>query len=302
MDRRGKAFVEALLVTGGLTRLTRLLNRRRRLVLAYHNIVPTGSAAVGDLPLHLAQRSFASQLDLISRTHEVVPLDRLFHPSSVRLNRPRVAITFDDAYSGALTAGIEELSSRRLPATIFVATSFVGGRSFWWDRHAGRAGLSPAFRERVLTALRGEDSAVLAMERTEGIEVTEPPSHARCATELELDSAARVPGITVGCHTVSHPNLQELDTQRVEEELAHSMDWLRVRFTELIPWVSYPYGLMPACIPEIARSAGLEAGLLVAGGHAPHNVESTFSIPRVNISSGHSANGFEIRTSGLLRR
>ena len=100
MNRGLKRLAEAAIVGSGVARLTRYAHRSRVLVLAYHNIVPNGETADGDWNLHLPQREFALHLDTIGRTHDVVPLASIFDPPTRA--RPRVAITFDDAYAGAL--------------------------------------------------------------------------------------------------------------------------------------------------------------------------------------------------------
>ena len=130
MNRGLKHLAEAAIVGSGLTRLTRYAHRSRVLVLAYHNIVPNGETADGDWNLHLPQHEFALHLDTIGRTHDVVPLASIFDPPTRA--RPRVAITFDDAYAGALHAGLRELERRGMPSTIFVAPGLLG-RVTWWD-------------------------------------------------------------------------------------------------------------------------------------------------------------------------
>src|SRR4051794_40278450 len=100
-----KRAVERALVHGaGIVSRT---GRRRgaTLVLAYHDIVPAGERPVGDRSLHLPQADFAAQLDEAARLGlRIVPLDALRQPDDDPT--PRVVITFDDAYRGALTAGV----------------------------------------------------------------------------------------------------------------------------------------------------------------------------------------------------
>ena len=115
-----KSTLESALLRSGLASLVRRSVRGRALVLAYHNVLPDGAAPVGERALHISQHCFAEQLDHIVKVADVVPLGNLFTPSSLD-QRPRVVITFDDAYVGAVTVGVTELCQRGLPATIFVA-------------------------------------------------------------------------------------------------------------------------------------------------------------------------------------
>src|SRR3989454_12415715 len=112
-------FRSAGLVHGGLAKLGRVRRREHTLVLTYHNIVPERSPPFGDRSLHLPRPLFVRQLEQLLRTHAVVPLEDVLAPARPS-HRPRVAITFDDAYRGATVMGVEELTKRGLPATLFV--------------------------------------------------------------------------------------------------------------------------------------------------------------------------------------
>src|SRR2546422_8966546 len=78
------------------------------------------------------------------RTHAIVPLEEVLTPAPSG-RRPRVAITFDDAYQGAIAIGVEELARRGGPAALFVVPAFGGGGSFWWEPlgRDGGGGLDP---------------------------------------------------------------------------------------------------------------------------------------------------------------
>ena len=156
-----RRLVEASLIWCGVDRWAARSRRGRCLVLAYHNIVPDDAAVVGDRSLHLPRHRFAQQLDALVESCDVIPLTAVLSERSPDA-RPAVAITFDDAYQGALTLGARELRARRLPATMFVAPGLLGGHTFWWDALAGPDGLSAALRDHVLVALRGDGDATRA--------------------------------------------------------------------------------------------------------------------------------------------
>jgi peptidoglycan/xylan/chitin deacetylase (PgdA/CDA1 family) len=283
--------------------------RRRRaadaVVLAYHNIVPDGAEVLGDRSLHLPQREFARQLDLLRETHDVVPLAQVLEPPSGPRTRPRAAITFDDACQGAVTAGIDELTRRGMPATVFVAPAFVGGRSFWWDALAGTGaeGLPDDVRRHALEVLAGRDDAVRQWAERNALAIHSVPDHQTCATEAQLRELDGTEGITLASHTWSHPNLARLPREELEEELTRPLAWLRERFRHVIPWLTYPYGLASPQVVAAAARAGYRGALLVEGGWLPrHPRESIdlYALPRQNIPSGLSLNGFELRVSGLL--
>lgn len=273
----------------------------RTLILAYHNIVADDAVPAGDLANHLPLSTFAAQMTALRATHDVVPLAEVLSPHRTS-RRPRAAITFDDAYRGAIVNAIPELVRQGLPATFFIAPKFVGGGSFWWDALAepAGAGLDPSDRDHALTALRGEDEAVRQWAREAGRPITEPPADLRVATEEQLLEAASHSGITLGSHTWGHPNLTRLTRDELSHELSQPLAWLRERIANPLPWIAYPYGYFNSAAERAAAEIGYEAALAVSGGWIGSQIVNRFAIPRLNIPCGLSSRGFVLRGAGLL--
>ena len=299
-----KATVERGFVSSGLPAVARRGRRRGLLILAYHNIIPDGVTIDGESSLHLPVARFAGQLDLLRKTHDVVPLDSVLGDRPATGRRPRAVITFDDAYRGAVTRGIEEVVKRGMPATIFVAPAFVGGRRFWWDvmTPAGASGLSESFRRQALEECRGADDVVRRWGERLGYRPTQLPDEWACASEDELRAAAAQPGITVASHSWSHPNLCRLGRAELEEELARPAAWLSERFESVLPILSYPYGLSSPAVERVAAAAGYRAGVVIDGGWVSHRPRNPFALPRLNVPAGLSQTGFLLRTAGLFPR
>ncbi|MFO7261781.1 MAG: polysaccharide deacetylase family protein [bacterium] len=299
--QRLKASLEAILTGGGVAAVARRIRARGGIVLAYHNIVPEGEEPAGDRSLHLPVEEFRAQLDALVETHEVVPLDEVLRPRPGRSPKPRVAITFDDAYRGAVTCGVAELWARGLPATVFVAPAFVGGKTFWWDSFATEPyGPGAALREYALNQLRGVDSEIRRWAAESGIEPRPVPPHACAASEEELAAALRHPGLTLGSHTWSHPNLIRLSAAEAATELEQPLRWLRERFERVGPWLSYPYGMSSPEVEAMAMRTGYAAALRVTGGPLPRRQTRPYALPRTNIPAGLSPRGFTLRAAGLF--
>ncbi len=297
-----KQAVESLLIGAGVAGVSRARVRHRTLVLAYHNVVPDDAPPAGDLSLHLGRSRFAAQLDELSRHAEIVPLDLvLAQPDG---GRPRVAITFDDAYRGAVTLGVDELSRRGLPATIFPAPGLLGGHAFWWDALAEPGtGLAADLRREGLDALRGQDAAIRARAQVNGRPACSPPDYARSASEDELRDAVRRGNVTLGSHTWSHPSLPRLSRAEVAAELSRSRDWLAARFgAAFVPWLTYPYGHFSPMVIEEAAAAGYQGALAIEGGWIPPRAPARYAVPRLNVPAGLSARGFALRAAGLFCR
>jgi peptidoglycan/xylan/chitin deacetylase (PgdA/CDA1 family) len=297
-----KPLAERMLVGSGAAALSRSSRRGQLLILAYHNVTPEGAEAAGERSLHVAERNLARQLDLLAETHDVVPLTAASEPLA-GTGRPRAAITFDDAYRGAVTAGVSALARRGLPATIFVTPGFVNDGSFWWDALANPITgiLDPAVRRQGLETLRGRDADVRAWAAREGLPQREAPAHCRVASEAELLAAAKTPGITLGSHTWSHANLSRLSAGDIREELTRALRWLHEHIPGALEWLAYPYGLASETVVTAAAEAH-RAALDIAGGWVSRRTfaERPFHLPRLNVSASLSLDGFALRTAGLL--
>jgi len=303
MRSRLKAGLEATLANSGVATLFRRRLRRRRLILAYHGVVPKGERAAGEQSLHVSEADFSAQLEVLGELAQVVPLRELLGAPHEHAALPRVAITWDDAYAGALTAGIDAVVQRGVPALLFVAPGRLGGQSFWWDRLAERFGgtIPEAVRRHALLELGGRDDAVAAAYETGGSAVA-LPEFACSGGETQLASAAAQPGISVASHSWSHPNLAALAPDEVRQELVSPARWLAERFGCYAPFLAYPYGCHSPTVELEAANAGYAAGLRISGGWMPLATVDPFQIPRLNVPAGLSLDGFVLRLSGLLAR
>lgn len=299
-----KRTVERALVGSGVAGALARRHRPAVAVLAYHNIVPTGERHAGDVSLHVDQRVFAEQLDWLLDRYRVVSLDQLHEARTA--TDSCVAITFDDAYLGTMTAGLEEMGKRGLPATVFVPPGALGGEGFWWDLLAPARGapLSPGVRDHALQALEGRQDRVLAWAAAEGVPRGGPlPAHAQPADEATVVASARREGISLGAHTWSHPNLAALPREAVRDELERSRTWLRARAPRYIDWLAYPYGLRTdAVVAEAAEH--FEGAVLIEGGLAQSRGRwsaPAHEVPRLNVPRGLALEGLALRLAGILR-
>jgi peptidoglycan/xylan/chitin deacetylase (PgdA/CDA1 family) len=272
-------------------------------ILAYHNVVPDTAASAGDRSLHLPRSQFARQLDRLAETHAIVALQEVLR-TGPGTGRPRAVLTFDDAYRGTLEHALPELTRRGMAATLFVAPGLLGDRAFWWDLLASPTeGEVPArLRNRALQELAGRHHEILEECASDDRGDSNVPDHFRSATEEELRAAVDEHRITLGSHTWSHPNLTELDDSAVLLELQQSWQWLTDRFSSVVPWLAYPYGLMNERVASLAGSV-FQGALSLTGRLVPTSLDALarYEVPRVNIPASLSQKRFELRVAGVPR-
>jgi peptidoglycan/xylan/chitin deacetylase (PgdA/CDA1 family) len=308
-----KRAMEKALVGSGLTALGPRLHPGKVAILSYHNIVPDTDPPLGDTSLHLPLSRFRAQLEILMTRFRIVSLQDLLSGSTETERRAtgrtwaknapriRVAITFDDAYRGALRLGLPEVVSRGLPATVFVCPGLLGSEGFWWDRLADPvSGAVPdPLRSRVLEKMGGRGEEALAWARDLGLPVRAMPELYRPGSREEMEEASAL--CSLGSHTWSHVNLATIPESEARLELERPLSWLRQAHTEGPPPVSYPYGLSSEPIRGLAARLGYAAGFLVEGGlTAPETLaETPYLIPRLNVPRGLSPEGFVTRVSGV---
>lgn len=287
----------------GLHRLSRRRVGGRALILAYHNVVIAPDDAGADASLHLPADAFRAHLEALVRTHDVVCLEALLgdRDAASPSARPRVAITFDDAYAGAIEHAVPLLAEQGLPATVFVPPGCLGGQSFWWDRYALTGRAAAEFRRMALEEAGGRSNDVDRLALTRGLRHVDPPAASLSAHAERLDAALSAhPGLTVGAHSWSHASLVACDDNALSRELTEPRTWLRDRYGDrALPVVSYPYGIADGRVHGAAERAGYRQGLAIAGGWL-HAASDPFEIPRLNVPAGLTASGFRLRIDGAL--
>lgn len=278
--------------------VTRRRLRGKCLILAYHGIIPEGQSPAGERALFIRQSEFARQLDALTNEAEVVRLDEINASGD---SRPRIAITFDDAYAGAVNEGVRELAARNLPATIFVAPGRLNGHVFWWDALAnGHEELDPDTRRHALHALSGADESVRNWAARAAMPLSDAlPAYARAATREELHAAMTLPGMTVGAHSWSHRNLAALSPDDVIAEVRDSRDWLRAEFgAKAVNWFAYPYGFDSDLVHRALEEASFAGAVRIGGGWHRAAESSRFTRPRFGVGPGLSMAAFRAHLIG----
>ncbi len=96
---------------------------------------------------------------------------------------------------------------------------------------------------------------------------------AGCETPLrDWSDRRRLPGagVDVGAHTVTHPRLTTLSSQRASMELRDARETLEDRLGAPVTTVAYPYGDVNAAVGRLAADAGYAAGCTIVRGNRHH--------------------------------
>jgi peptidoglycan/xylan/chitin deacetylase (PgdA/CDA1 family) len=78
-------------------------------------------------------------------------------------------------------------------------------------------------------------------------------------TERQLRELAALPGVTIGCHTVTHPALSLCSPEAQRREIAGSVEWLRRHLGFAPRHFSYPFGEWDAAAATTVEELGLRS-------------------------------------------
>lgn len=106
---------------------------------------------------HISRARFATEMEYLKRSRPIVSMRQIAaaHRGEIEIPEGAVAVTFDDGFLNNYTEAFPVLKEHGVPATIYVATGYIGtGRRMWSDR------LEDAFlrtvERRMSIAVRGE--------------------------------------------------------------------------------------------------------------------------------------------------
>jgi peptidoglycan/xylan/chitin deacetylase (PgdA/CDA1 family) len=106
------------------------------IILMFHSVAAAEAAEFIDPANRLSPRMFERQMAYLSAHRRVVPLSEVTNQLASGVSPPAntVCITFDDGYLDNLTVAAPILERYGLPATLFLATGYVGrGDPQWAD-------------------------------------------------------------------------------------------------------------------------------------------------------------------------
>ena len=278
-------FTDGLRMIAGRSRLRPGATRLRLAVgalifLAIAETVP----AIAQQPA-MPTQVFERQIRYVAAHYTVLAVEDLVdRMTSGRVPRDAVAITFDDGYGDNLTHAAPILARYRVPATVFLATGFIGtGEVPWYDRLAVAVKLttrpslsSPSEEELPLGSVTARVVALarlqaylktLAEEQfqtalasvIEELGVSGDPSAKDAMLSWDDVLALRGLGFRIGAHTVTHPILSRLSLERAREEVLNSRRAIEAAVGVAPRAFAYPNGgqadYTPAVV-ELVRAAG----------------------------------------------
>lgn len=273
-------------------------------ILIYHRVVPEPDPL---FPEQVCAREFDSQLAVLARWFTVLPLrEAVARLRGGTLPVRSACVTFDDGYADNVAVALPILRRQGMPATFFLATSFINGGRMWNDSviETLRRARGDILDARCIGLDELSISTVelrrRAIERVlAAVKYLPPGERQRLVEELGAGTSHELPsdlmmtqeqvlqlhasGMEIGAHTVTHPILARLDPEHAGDEIRDSKSRLEAITGAPITLFAYPNGKPGLDYRRehvsMVRELGFEAAVSTAWGVA-HTASDPLQLPR----------------------
>jgi L-malate glycosyltransferase len=299
-------------------------------IFMFHRILPRGADCF-ESELCTWEDNFSDFLDWVEQIYRVVPLhevgSRIGNPSDQR--PPVCALTFDDGWYDNFAYAFPQLKRRKLSATIFLPTRFIGTDRRFWQEHlwlciqklkgmeSGREALGRAMRRSPWFPSLGDDfRSYSALKR---VLLTRPLSDAegfiqRLVEDAGLEEAfpgrafmnwdevkqMQSAGILFGSHTLNHALLPNASPRVADREIRDSREELVANVRDDVDSFSYPWGRLGAGSLTQVQASGYKFAVTTKPGAVTRSSDRLL-MPRIAVSNAVLDGGQRTFAGGKAR-
>lgn len=229
-----------------------IIDRKPKLlVLLYHRVLPEIEIKVNPLNTIVRLETFVRQIKLLEKKYKIISLAEAIKQSiegSIKTD-VQAALTFDDGYWDNHEFVLPFLKNKKLPATFFLATEYIGQNKPLWDW------------EPIAKRYNIKD---------------------RCMTWNEVIDLSRN-GMEIGAHSLSHRSLSKINFEEAIYEIKKSKKMIEDNIDKQCIHFAFPFGSKEDYshqLIEVVRGAGFQSCLLNIHGYN-HFKKDTFYLKRI---------------------
>lgn len=267
------------------------------IVLLYHRV---GEIENDNQQLFVSPENFEKQIKFLNDNFQILRFEDDWH----QVKKPSFVITFDDGYNDNLYHALPILKKYSTPVTFFICSGNVlNGNEFWWDQleyillntkvdfdklnlpialsdSSAQAVIQTQLYFKMLSVKdREEFIKRLTLQANLKLEKREQYQPLTIDELKELDAE---PLVTIGSHTVNHPQLSALSRGEQEYEINTGKMQLETILGYSVNTFSYPFGNVDDfsnVTMEICKQANIDKVAANFPGQS-HSWTDPFKIPR----------------------
>jgi peptidoglycan/xylan/chitin deacetylase (PgdA/CDA1 family) len=311
--RVAPAAKRALFGAGAYGAVRRLRPSRGLAILRYHAICGPEGYEYAEPSICVSPEAFEQHVAYLTANYAVLPLpeavERLRTGAPLPANA--VSISFDDGYADNLDAA-RVLHRHGASATFYITAGCLAGEAPFWPSEIRQlvaritepeirlelAGSPIAIPCATAAQRQAATRALARLFKSSTIPVREalrdelrsqsagPPATSPMLTWDEVREMHRL-GMTIGAHTVTHPNLPSAGPADARLEIAGSKARLEQELDAAVTMFSYPNGgaerYITREVAEIVRATGFAAATTSWNGFAGH-ASDLYALERVQVS------------------
>jgi len=218
-------------------------------------------------------KGFRTQMEYLSRNLTPISLDDMpqMLTGEKRIPRRACVVTFDDGYRDNLEVAAGILEKYGICGVFYVTTGPIDGKPPWFCR------LRQAMRHHSYHEFL-EHSRAMAKSNHQEREMRlqsigagdQPVGDLDLMMNWEQVCQLQHRGHIVGSHSLTHPNLAQVDPAEAEREISNSRTKLEKETGMVIKHFSYPHPILKPChnnlTAEMCRKAGYETATITSSG------------------------------------
>lgn len=313
----------------GLTPVLEAAARRPSLVvLNYHRIGYPEQCPYDPALFSATPEAFAEQIAYFKRRFRVVSLAEAVDVVAHGTKEPALLITFDDGYIDNHNLAFPILRAHSVPATFFVATSFMStNRVPWWDniahmlRHSStlhpqitypkplqvdlsnfRLALKQILLAYKSPTMRNPERFLLQVSQATGVELLrEAPEPLFMSWEQVREMAQG--GMDIGSHTHRHEILSALPAEEQESDLIVSKAAILQHAATPVETLAFPVGKKESFSQEtrqaLERTGYVAAFSFYGGVNLPGHIDR-YDIRRMPVIADESIQSLRWRLNSSL--
>ena len=234
-----------------------MLSSKNIPILMYHSI----SCSVNRMFMQFAvsPMQFAEQMAYLhTQGYTPITVTTLVQTEIEHLPEKPVVLTFDDGMTDFFMEALPILVRYNFPATLYVATAFVGGTCEWLRREGESSRLMMTWKQIVL---------------------------------------AQAAGIECAAHSHTHPQLDMLSPVKARYEILTSKKMLEDHLGQCVTSFAYPYGYYTGVTQRMVQDAGFTSACAVKHA-MHRGATQPFALPRLMVQGSTCLEDFAALLSG----